>query len=99
MKASLVLAGLLTMGCATVPPEDPDQVPVHGTGKTCNAAPAQGLVGKTMSDAVRADALRLTGAGAVRVIPEGGMVTMDYREDRVNLELDGQNRVTRVRCG
>jgi hypothetical protein len=86
------------MGCATVPPEEP-AVPAHGTGKTCDAAPAQGLVGKTNSDALQAEAMRLTGAGAVRVIPEGGMATMDYREDRVNLELDSRNRVTRVRCG
>ena len=93
-----MLAGLLTVGCATAPPEEPE-VPEAGTGKTCNAAPAQRLVGKTVNDALQAEAKRLTGAGAVRVIPEGGMATMDYREDRVNLDLDKQNRVTRVRCG
>jgi uncharacterized protein involved in type VI secretion and phage assembly len=98
MKASIILAGLLTMGCATVPPEEP-AVPQAGTGKTCNAAPAQGLFGRTRSEALAAEALRLTGAGALRWIAPGMMVTMDFREDRLNLEIDAQNRITRVRCG
>jgi hypothetical protein len=35
----------------------------------------------------------------VRVIKPGMMVTMDYREDRVNLDVDDDNRVLNVRCG
>jgi hypothetical protein len=90
---------LMSMGCAAVPPEQ-EEVPVRGeTGRRCDASPAQSLVGSTASDAVGREALRLSGAAILRWIPEGGVVTMDYREDRLNLELDGRNRIVRVRCG
>ncbi|HYD37898.1 MAG TPA: I78 family peptidase inhibitor [Allosphingosinicella sp.] len=59
----------------------------------------KGLVGRARSEDVGAEALRLTGARTVRWIPKGAMVTMDYREDRVNLHLDGKGKVVRVACG
>ena len=93
---------LMTMGCAPVPPSEPpeEQVPVHGsTGRICNAAPAQFLVGREADGELGAEAMRLSGAGKLRWIPKGAMVTMDYREDRLNIELDANNRVTRIRCG
>jgi hypothetical protein len=92
----------MTMGCAPLPPAEPgeEQVPVHGgTGRTCDAGRAQSLVDRQASSELGAEALRLSGAGTLRWIPPGAMVTMDYREDRLNIELDAQNRVTRVRCG
>jgi hypothetical protein len=99
----IVLAGvsLMTMGCTPVPPaaepgEDP--VPEQGAGN-CNAAPAQSLVGRLRSAELGAEALRLSAAATIRWIPPGTAVTMDYREDRLNIELDGRNRVTRIRCG
>ena len=92
----------MTMACAPVPPTEPveEQIPVHGgTGQACNAGRAQSLVGREATSELGAEALRLTGAGALRWIPPGAMVTMDYREDRLNIELDARNRVTRLRCG
>ena len=43
--------------------------------------------------------MRLTGAGILRWMRPGDIVTMEFREDRLNLELDGNNRVTAIRCG
>ena len=85
-------------GCASVPPAEAEEVPVRGGGR-CDAAKAQGLIGRASSRDLGAEALRLTGARVVRWIPEGGMVTMDYREDRVNLQLDGKDKVVKVACG
>jgi Peptidase inhibitor I78 family len=56
-------------------------------------------VGKSRSKAVGAKALRLSGASTLRWVPKDGMVTMDYREDRLNLHLDSKNRIVRVACG
>ena len=93
----------MTMGCAPLPPSDPPQeeeVPVHGsTGRVCDATPAQSLVGRESNAELGAEAMRLSGAGKLRWIPKGAMVTMDHREDRLNIELDENNRVTRIRCG
>jgi hypothetical protein len=83
--------------CAAVP-RDVDEVPVQGAGK-CDAARAQSLVGQQASSALGADALRRTGATGLRWIPPDVAVTADYREDRLNIELDRSNRVTAVRCG
>lgn len=65
----------------------------------CNPKAGQWAVGQLADEAlvekVRAD----TRSERVRVIKPGMMVTMDYREDRVNIEVDADNRVTVVRCG
>lgn len=93
---------LMTMACTPLPPAEPaeEQVPVHGeTGYVCNAAPAQPLVGRQATGEVGAEALRLSGARTIRWMPPGAVVTMDYREDRLNIELDAGNRIARLRCG
>jgi peptidase inhibitor I78 family protein len=97
----LATAMLMAMtGCATVPPAEAEDRPMQDqSGGKCDAAPAQGLVGKARSRAVAAEAKRLSGARALRWIPEGAMVTMDYREDRLNLHLDGRNKVVKIACG
>ena len=91
---------LMTMGCAPLPPSEPseDEVPPEGAGR-CDAGPAQALVGREASAELGAEALRLSGAVKLRWIRPGMMVTMDYREDRLNVELDDTNKVTKVRCG
>ena len=94
-------AGALIMamaGCASVPPAEAEEVPVRGAG-TCNAAKVQGLIGRALSEGLGKEALRLAGARTLRWIPKGAMVTMDYREDRVNLHLDGKGKVVRIACG
>jgi len=99
MIKQIAVGGLImsASACAAVPP-DVDEVPVHGAGK-CDAAGAQSLVGQQASSALGADALRRTGATGLRWIPPDVAVTTDYREDRLNIELDRSNRVTAVRCG
>ena len=97
MKALLGAMLMMSAGCAVPPPADA-QVPVHG-GQGCNAAKAQKLVGRARSKTVGAEALRLSGAALLRWIPEGTVVTMEYREDRLNLHLNRRNRIARINCG
>ncbi len=89
----LAAAALLTSGCATAPPAE-----ARGDGK-CDAARAQTLIGRSRSAKVAAEALRLSGATALRWIAPRTMVTMDYREDRVNLRVDAAGKVVKVDCG
>ena len=96
----IVLAG----GCATLPQANAEaavEAPAarDESAGTCDATPAQSLVGRTHSGEIAREALRLSGARTLRSIPPGTMVTMDYREDRLNLEIDAQKRITKVRCG
>jgi hypothetical protein len=46
-----------------------------------------------------AEAHGLSAPGPVRVIRPNQPVTMDYRADRLNLELDARDRIIRVFCG
>ncbi|MEQ8268527.1 MAG: I78 family peptidase inhibitor [Parvibaculum sp.] len=39
------------------------------------------------------------GVATVRVIRPGDMVTKDFRPDRLNVELDGEDTVTKIYCG
>jgi hypothetical protein len=95
----MTISALIAMSaaCAPVPPADAE-TPVQGEG-SCDAAKARGLIGRAKSKALGAQALRLTGAHAIRWIPKDGVVTMDYREDRLNMKLDGRNRVEAITCG
>ena len=99
LRTLLAGATLMTLGCAAVPPPAVNgAAPVQGAGG-CDASKAQALVGRQRAAPLSAEALRLTGARDVRWIRPGDMVTMDYREDRLNIHVDAQGRVTRVRCG
>jgi hypothetical protein len=94
---ALIAAAAAASACTPAPAEEPVSQPAPAGA--CNAAPAQHLVGRARSAAVGAEAKRLTGAATLRWIPEGTMVTMDYREDRLNLDLDAKGQITKVRCG
>ena len=91
----------MTMACAAVPPEDgSNETPREvGASGECNADDLDNLVGRPASEALGAEALRRSGARALRWIRPGDAVTMDFRRDRLNISLDGQNRVERLHCG
>jgi hypothetical protein len=90
---------LMTVGCAPVPPAE-ETFPVRGGGgRVCDAAKAQLLVGRQASSELGAEALRLSGAGTLRWLQPGDIVTMEYREGRLNVDLDANGRVNALRCG
>lgn len=96
MARATVAALLMTAGaCVNVVPRA-DVPPADGP---CDAGRAQALVGSAASAELGADALQRTGAREIRWIQPGDMVTMDYRPDRLNIELDARNRVARFTCG
>lgn len=70
------------------------------TAAQCNATAAQSFVGQDASDATVAQAQTAAGAtGAVRVIKPGQPVTMDFRADRLNVEVDEHNAIVKISCG
>ena len=98
MRMRIGVLALALSGCATVPAESEPVLPVHGAGR-CDAVAAQKLVGQTATADLAAEALRLSDAELMRWLRPGQMVTMEYREDRLNIQLDEQNRVIAIRCG
>lgn len=70
-----------------------------GDRMICDAGAVQWMIGELPDDALVERARLAAGAASVRVIAEGMMVTQDYRDDRLNLDLDARGRVRAVRCG
>lgn len=92
MKVVLAFLGLAA--CAPMPPVD-----APATEVSCSIDGLGDAVGKPYS-AQSAELLKSrSGSKTMRVIRPGMAVTMDYRVDRLNIELDARNIVTRVNCG
>lgn len=98
MRFALLGPALLTMlACATVPPEEVPAEP--DAAGSCSTEDLSALAGRAASSELGVEAMRLSGARRLRWIRPGDAVTMDYRADRLNIHLDGQNRVERFACG
>lgn len=101
-----LLLPVAALACAACTPQAPVQEHPQATEIAPPAVPAgtcaqngpATLVGKTRSEAVAAEALRLSGARTLRWIEPGMAVTMDYREDRLNLYVDAQVKIERTSC-
>lgn len=95
MKRIAMLAALLA-GCTPTP--SAETVAEAGAGQ-CDANAAQSFVGRALDAALPDAARTAAGARAVRVIRLGDAVTMDFRTDRLNVELDADGKVAKLRCG
>jgi hypothetical protein len=98
------LAGLFLVlaGCApATPPAEEVQVPKDQAAEagSCDAAKAQSLVGEQESAAIAEQARQKSGARTVRWLRPGQIVTMEYRNDRLSLQLDAHGKIIAIRCG
>lgn len=66
---------------------------------SCDAAPAQPMVGTLVDAEAGATLLVLTGARTLRWAPPGSALTMDFRPDRLTVSYDRSMRITRIACG
>ncbi|MBE2291929.1 MAG: Elastase inhibitor AFLEI Flags: Precursor [Xanthomonadales bacterium] len=76
-------------GGTTVPPPAP----------VCDGSQVQGLIGQSIDDAIAEQAKTDAGAGSVRVLTPGQMVTMEFDDTRLTIDVDAQGRITALRCG
>ncbi|WNO52550.1 I78 family peptidase inhibitor [Stakelama saccharophila] len=102
MKSAAALAPIIlaVTACATTasPPPAEQARPTPDAGQ-CDAGGLDDLVGQPANAELGAKARDRAGARTIRWIQPGMAVTMDYRSDRLNIHLDGQNMVERFRCG
>ena len=94
-------AGATTPASEPAPtvPESPPPSTDDGAKATCDASSLGDLVGKAATSELAADALKRSGAKSMRLLKPGMAVTMDYREDRLNIEVDAADKVVGSRCG
>jgi hypothetical protein len=79
-------------GCAASPAP-------QSAARSCDASLTQALVGQPETSEAAAQAQRLSGAGIVRWLQPGQIITMEFRADRLNLVLDARSRIESIRCG
>lgn len=94
LRRILLLLPLALAACVETGPTQPgpviDPMPVNA----CGALDLQFLVGE------RASVLEtMRFSQQVRVIRPGQAVTMDYSPARLNIEVNGAERISRVTCG
>lgn len=65
----------------------------------CGADKAKSSIGQSYTVEIGARLQDVSGAKSMRVIRPGQAVTMDYRPDRLNVELDETDRISRISCG
>ena len=101
MRSAIALSLLALAGCAkATPPPAVDPVPIHGVtpGHTCSSTNLEQFVGQAESADLESRMLQVSGAAAVRWVPQGTAVTMEFRSDRLTVFLDAQNKVERLSC-
>jgi hypothetical protein len=96
---SLTLTTLALGACTTPPPSGGGETAPPALGSACDTAAIANLVGKPFTPALEADAKARAKVEAVRAIRPGTAVTMDFRPDRLNIDIDEKNIVTGFRCG
>lgn len=100
MKFLPILMTTLALGaCTTPPPSGGGETAPPALGSACDTAAIANLVGQPFTPALEADAKARAKVEAVRVIRPGTAVTMDFRPDRLNIDIDDKNVVTGFRCG
>lgn len=73
---------------------------VAAPGETpCDTEAVQSLIGEQGSETVYARAMQESGARSHRALGPDDMATMDFRPDRLNIDLDASGRITGFRCG
>jgi Peptidase inhibitor I78 family len=93
---ALIAAGLMQVGCGSVG----GSTNASGMGPArCTAANAKQFLGQQLDAHNGDDARAYAGAMRSRIIRPGDTVTMDADPLRLNIELDPNGRIHRLRCG
>jgi len=96
MKIASILIALVLVNCG--PGMNNDTIPFPPWGEdACGAEQLAHLIGQPVPDAAALAAIE--GPARIRVIRPGQAVTMDHAPARLNIELDKNDIVARLRCG
>lgn len=100
MRNMLLLAPLLASACSAHAGQQPVSIHSVPPGSKCVQSTAlDTYVGQPASTELAARLMGASRAPKLRWVAKGTMVTMDYREDRLTVWLDANNRVERATCG
>lgn len=88
---------LLALAACTQTPAPATADPASGA--QCDATPVQDRIGRTGDPATVESAKAASGARTVRRYESGSALTMDFRPDRLNVEVDAGGKIVKLTCG
>ncbi len=98
--AVVATLGLLSVSACATTVAPPMSGPTPPVAMSCDADSAKpAAINKTATAAVVERARVDAGARTARVLKPGQMVTMEYLEGRLNIDVDARNVISNVRCG
>jgi hypothetical protein len=89
----LAFPALALVACAPQPPLS------AGPSGKCSIVRLGKFIGKTLTVDIIHQAMKRAGVTNSRGISPGQAVTMDYREDRLNIYTDAKGNISRFTCG
>lgn len=96
IRFAVPLIAVVLVGCA---PSAAAPKPMPAAPTPCGAEKLGGFIGKQRTDAISKQVAEKSGAKGIRWISPGMAVTMDYREDRLNVFVSDKGVIQRVSCG
>lgn len=98
--ATLLVASVLA-GCSTGGSSGGSsaQTTPAGNDGRCEASGADFTIGKLASPELLEQAKKASGSQMARILKPHDMITLEYRSERLNLNVDDKGVVTRVNCG
>lgn len=96
---SAIAVPTILAACTTTTAAPPMSDPQPPAQAQCRQDAAQSLVGQPATPANVDRARQLAGATTARVLKPGQMVTMEFIEGRLNIDVDEKNVILRLRCG
>ena len=98
--ATLAVAAVLA-GCSTGGNSGGGDAPAAAAGNDgrCEASGADFAIGKQGSAELLEQARKASGSQMARILKPHDVVTLEYRSERLNLNVDDKGVVTRVNCG
>jgi Peptidase inhibitor I78 family len=97
MSAGMAVAVLLA-ACQPYASKPDETAAAPETADMCGASKVTDWVGKTDSPAARTAIATASGAKNIRWLTPGMAVTMDYRQDRLNANIDAAGKFTGFTC-
>ncbi|RUR34963.1 hypothetical protein ELY33_00220 [Vreelandella andesensis] len=105
LLASVLPVSALLVACAGSPDDVSAPVPPtvgqpsSVTSTTCDAEAVQYAIGAPYDEANVPTLQSESGAQRVRILRPNSAVTMEYREDRLNILLESNGMIEALRCG
>ena len=92
---AIAVAAIVAPGCTSAPRNDLPAAPMT----ECVGADLPQFQGRSFTEELRDELLRVSAAKFIRTVRPGEMVTMDFNPQRLTVHLDSTNRIERLACG